>query len=128
MDNLFDKRFTANARQALFHAQNIARERGKTYIGTEHVLLGILTQRRSQGADILVNCGVDLSKLLLVIDFSGSLEETEGDLQGFTPNAEQAITFAMLLAKQYNQSFVATEHLLMGLLSQPRSGAETLLR
>src|SRR3990167_8654951 len=128
MDTPFDKRFTANARQALFHAQNIARERGRSSIGTEHILLGILTQRRSQGADILINCGVDLSKLLLVVDFSGQLEEPQDDLQGMTSSAQQAITFAMLLAKQYGQTYVATEHLLMGVLSQQGSGAESLLR
>jgi ATP-dependent Clp protease ATP-binding subunit ClpC len=124
----FDKRFTTNARKSLFHAQNIARERGRNYIGTEHILLGILTERRSQGADILINCGVDLSKLLLVIDFSDQLEQPDSDLQGLTENAEQAITFAMLLAKQYGQAYVATEHLLMGILSRGGSGAESLLK
>jgi ATP-dependent Clp protease ATP-binding subunit ClpC len=129
MDNPFDKRFTTRAKQSLHHAQNIARERGQHYIGTEHVLLGILTERRSQGADILINCGVDLSKLLMVMDFSSEFErEGAEELQGLTENAQQALEFSLLLAKQYSHAYVGTEHLLLGVLSQPKSGAEALLR
>jgi ATP-dependent Clp protease ATP-binding subunit ClpC len=129
MDNIFDQRFTTNAKNTLKKAQIIAAERHCKFIGTEHILLGMLTERKSQGADILLAAGITVQNLMLVMDFSTSVEEDSGELQtGLTNHAQEAIKYAIYLAKEYSQPYVATEHLLLGILMQHGSGAEALLR
>ncbi len=123
----FDK-FTANAKKALIAAQKEAKKLGNSYIGTEHLLLGILVQKRSLGADILGSFGVDLEKLYLVLDFTpGGIVETKTK-KGLSLHAKKAIEIAVDMARKYNHFYIGTEHLLLGLLSQKNSACYVILK
>jgi ATP-dependent Clp protease ATP-binding subunit ClpC len=125
--NQFDK-FTGNAKKALIAAQKEAKRLGNFYIGTEHLLLGILIQRRSLGADILGSFGVDLEKLYLVLDFTpGGISETKTK-KGLSSHAKRAIEIAVDIARKYDHLYIGTEHLLLGILSQKNSACYVILK
>src|SRR4051794_40347919 len=66
-------RFTENAKRSLENAEQIATQMGSSYVGTEHILLGVLQQETSIGAKILKNVGVTFEKAQLVLSFSQQL-------------------------------------------------------
>jgi ATP-dependent Clp protease ATP-binding subunit ClpA len=65
-------RFTENAKRSLENAETIATQMGSSYVGTEHILLGVLQQETSIGAKILKNVGVTFEKAQLVLSFSAT--------------------------------------------------------
>ncbi len=76
MFNNFDK-FTKEAKRALIVAQDQAREAGLSYVGTEHILLGILTQPESLGASVLLGFGVTVENVKLVLQTVGRANSTK---------------------------------------------------
>ncbi|MEK7529028.1 MAG: ATP-dependent Clp protease ATP-binding subunit [Patescibacteria group bacterium] len=129
MDQRFDK-FTKEAKQALVVAQEKSREAGLNYVGTEHMLIGVLTQKHSLGASVLMNFGVSLDNVYLVLKTvgraqgAGASATKGGGLSGF---AKQAIEIAVRSAHEFGHSFVGTEHLLYGLCSQDNTAATVIL-
>lgn len=128
----FDK-FTKEAKQALIVAQEKARESKLNYVGTEHVLLGILSQSNSLGATILMNFGVSLDNVNLVLKTVGRAQpmakvkktsDAPGGLSGF---AKQVIEDAVKSAYENGHSFVGTEHLLFALMVQENTAATVIL-
>lgn len=128
----FDK-FTKEAKQALIVAQEKARESKLNYVGTEHVLLGILSQSNSLGATILMNFGVSLDNVNLVLKTVGRVQpmakikktlDAPGGLSGF---AKQVIEDAVKSAYENGHSFVGTEHLLFALMVQENTAATVIL-
>jgi ATP-dependent Clp protease ATP-binding subunit ClpC len=121
--------FTKEAKQALIVAQEKAKEAKLNYVGTEHVLIGILSQENSLGASILLNFGVSLENVYLVLNTVGrtqsirEVKEPEG-LSGF---AKQIIEDAVKIAHEYNHAYVGTEHLLFALVSQESTAATVIL-
>src|SRR3990167_6610275 len=99
--NKFEK-FTKEAKQALLVAQDIARQTKTTYIGTEHVLLGILSQQNSLGAAILHNFGVSLENVNLVLKTVGRTTAPQGTKKvasvGLSGFAKKAIEDAVKCA------------------------------
>ena len=129
-DNRFDK-FTKEAKQALIVAQEKARDSKLNYVGTEHVLLGILTQENSLGASILSSFGVSLENVNLVLKTVGrmspvanSSQKGWGGLSGF---AKKVIEDAVRAAHEFNHTFVGTEHLLFALVCQENTAATVIL-
>jgi ATP-dependent Clp protease ATP-binding subunit ClpC len=129
-DNRFDK-FTKEAKQALIVAQEKARESKLNYVGTEHILIGILSQPNSLGASILLNFGVSLENVFLVLKTVGRMNQSPvtsqkgwGGLSGF---AKKVIEGAVLSAHQFNHTYVGTEHLLHALVSQENTAATVIL-
>ena len=129
-DNYFEK-FTKEAKEALIVAQEKAQEANLSYVGTEHILLGILAQASSLGATILNNFGVSLNNVDLVLKTVGRTNAVTatkgiepGGLSGF---AKQVIENAVTCAHKYNHSFVGTEHLLYSLVSQDNTAATVIL-
>jgi ATP-dependent Clp protease ATP-binding subunit ClpC len=129
-DNRFDK-FTKEAKQALIVAQEKAREARLNYVGTEHILIGILSQNNSLGAAILLNFGVSLENVFLVIKTVGRINQPPvnsqkgwGGLSGF---AKKVIEGAVVTAHQFNHAYVGTEHLLYALVSQDNTAATVIL-
>ena len=129
-DNYFEK-FTKEAKEALIVAQEKAQEAKLAYVGTEHILLGILTQSNSLGATILNNFGVSLNNVDLVLRtvgrssaVSGKSSAEPGGLSGF---AKQVIENAVTCAHKYGHSFVGTEHLLYALVAQENTAATVIL-
>lgn len=127
--NKFEK-FTREAKTALVYAQDKAKEAKLNYVGTEHILLGILSQTGSLGAQILLNFGVSLDNVNLVLKTVGrtgpnSLStDGPGGLSGF---AKKVIEDAVKCAHHYNHSFVGTEHLLYAVVDQENTAATVIL-
>lgn len=132
MHNQFDK-FTKEAKRALIVAQEEARATGLSYIGTEHILLGILTQPESLGASVLRNFGVTTENVKLVLKTVGRQRtskdrqpdpSTDSGLSGF---AKRVIEDAVRVAYQFNHAMVGTEHLLYALMNQENTAATVIL-
>ena len=127
MNNQFDK-FTPNAKKALVAAQKEAHRMGSSYIGTEHLILGILLQKKSLGAEILNNSGIRLEKIYLVLEMSvRSISETQTKT-GLSEKAKNSIEQAVDIARRYNHPYIGTEHLLLGLLAQKDSSSAALIK
>ncbi|MGL5831305.1 MAG: ATP-dependent Clp protease ATP-binding subunit [Candidatus Altimarinota bacterium] len=129
-DANFDK-FTKEAKQALVVAQEKAKEAKRNYVGTEHVLIGVLSQPQSLGANILTNFGVSLDNVNLVIKSVGRVNMPQSDQQkgwgGLSGKAKKVIEEAVRSAHVYNHSYVGTEHLLFALVTQEETAATVIL-
>ncbi|MBI2638737.1 ATP-dependent Clp protease ATP-binding subunit [Candidatus Peregrinibacteria bacterium] len=128
-DQRFEK-FTKEAKQALVVAQEKSREAGLNYVGTEHILIGILSQSHSLGASILMNFGVSLDNVYLVLKTVGRAtagQTTQGKGGGLSGFAKQVIEDALKCAHEFNHSFVGTEHLLYALCTQENTAATVIL-
>jgi ATP-dependent Clp protease ATP-binding subunit ClpC len=126
--NHFNK-FTKEAKRALVVAQEKARDAKLSYVGTEHILIGILAQEESLGASVLLNFGVSLDNVYLVLKTVGrstapSSATEPGGLSGF---AKEVIEQAVRVAHEFGHSFVGTEHLLYSLVSQNNTAATVIL-
>lgn len=122
-------KFTKEAKQALIVAQEKAREAQLNYVGTEHILIGILSQDNSLGASILLNFGVSLDNVYLVLKTVGrasapNKSAAPGGLSGF---AKEIIEGAVKVAHDYGHSFIGTEHLLYSLVGQSNTAATVIL-
>ncbi|MFA6917557.1 MAG: ATP-dependent Clp protease ATP-binding subunit, partial [Candidatus Gracilibacteria bacterium] len=124
----FDK-FTKEARQALIVAQEKAREAKLNYVGTEHILIGILAQENSLGASVLLNFGVSLDNVNLVLKTvsRSSVPAPSNEPAGLSGFAKDVIEKAVESAKEFGHSFVGTEHLLYSLVSQQNTAATVIL-
>jgi ATP-dependent Clp protease ATP-binding subunit ClpC len=124
----FDK-FTKEAKQALIVAQEKAREAKLNYVGTEHILIGILAQESSLGASVLLNFGVSLDNVNLVLKTVGrsSAPAPTNEPAGLSGFAKDVIEKAVECAKEFGHSFIGTEHLLYSLVSQQNTAATVIL-
>jgi len=123
-------KFTKEAKRALLVAQEKARESKLGYVGTEHILIGILAQENSLGASILLNFGVSLDNVFLVLKTSGrsSLPDRgTGEPGGLSGFAKEVIEGAVKCAHEFGHSFVGTEHLLYSLVCQNNTAATVIL-
>lgn len=112
-------KFTALAASALTKSRLIACEMGHTYIGTEHLLLGILSVPESAGADMLESHGINFSSTkALMTELLGAGSETRLGNADMTPRLRRVIENSALEAAKYGQSLIGTEHLLLAILSQ----------
>ncbi|MEG2744884.1 MAG: ATP-dependent Clp protease ATP-binding subunit [Oscillospiraceae bacterium] len=120
-------RFTERAKLALEQAQEAAQAMGHSYVGTEHLLLGIAREGEGLGAKILKDNGLDDALITeLVEQFVG--KGTAGiPAQGLTPGAKRVIELAIIDAGRLGHSYIGTEHLLMGILREPESAASRLI-
>ena len=119
--------YTAKAKTALGLAASAARSMGQNYIGTEHILLGLIRQQTGMAAQALLVNGADETKLVdLIMELiapTGHLELKERE--GYSPRAQQVIGLAFQIAEQYHASAVGTEHILMALI---REGSNVAVR
>jgi ATP-dependent Clp protease ATP-binding subunit ClpC len=119
MDNMFE-RFTDRARKVMALANQEAQRFNHEYIGTEHILLGLVKEGSGVGANVLKNLDVDLRKVRLEVEKlvkSGPDMVTMGKLPQ-TPRAKKVIEYAIEEARNLNHNYVGTEHLLLGLLRE----------
>ena len=114
------ERFTDRARKVMALANQEAQRFNHEYIGTEHILLGLVKEGSGVGANVLKNLDVDLRKVRLEVEKlvkSGPDMVTMGKLPQ-TPRAKKVIEYAMEEARNLNHNYVGTEHLLLGLLRE----------
>lgn len=129
-DQRFEK-FTKEAKQALIVAQDKSKEAGLSYVGTEHILIGILSQTHSLGASILMNFGVSLDNVYLVLKTVGraqaGTQQSKAGSGGLSGFAKQVIEDSLKCAHEFGHNFVGTEHLLYALCSQENTAATVIL-
>ncbi len=124
----FLNHLTGNALQSLKHADAIARSFGSAYIGTEHLLLGVLAQDGSMGAKILENAGVTLDRARLALNLTPKTLVINMGAKGLSETAKLTLRMAYDIAQDYGQEFCGTEHILYSILSQKNARATRLLR
>src|SRR2546430_9003782 len=114
------ERFTDRARKVMALANQEAQRFNHEYIGTEHILLGLVKEGSGVGANVLKNLDVDLRKVRLEVEKlvkSGPDMVTMGKLPQ-APRAKKVIEYAIEEARNLNHNYVGTEHLLLGLLRE----------
>ena len=111
--------FTQKANEALNKAISSAEDLGHTYIGSEHMLLGLALTKSSSAATVLKNCGITPEALTdLIKSTVGFGEQVTLTPDQMTPRAKRVIEVAARGAREMGNSFVGTEHLLVGILSE----------
>ncbi len=120
-------RFTERAEAVIKNAQLAARELGHSYVGSEHILLGIAREGGGQGARILRESGLTNSLLTELIEKYVGRGDRGSPAQGLTPRAKRVIELAIGDAGRLGHNFVGTEHLLMGILREPDSTAARII-
>src|ERR1700754_2367304 len=124
----FLSHLTNNALHSLRHADAIARASGSAYIGTEHLLLGVLAQEGSMGAKILEGAGVTLDRARLALNLTPKTLVINVGAKGLSETAKLPLKMAYDVAQDYGQDFCGTEHILYSILSQKNARATILLR
>lgn len=124
---MFD-RFTEKAAEALNLAMKSAGDMGHNYIGSEHILLGLLKEGSGVAAKVLEKAGVGADQIETIIEqLVGRGEPFEVSAQDLTPRGKRVIELAYLEARNMGHNYVGTEHLLMGLLREGDSVAVRIL-
>jgi ATP-dependent Clp protease ATP-binding subunit ClpC len=113
------QRFTERARKVVFYAQEEAQKFGEGYVSTEHLLLGLVRESDSVAARVLDQLGISLAKI------KREVEETlprgdhkSGQEMALTPRAKRVIDLAYDEARNLNNNYIGTEHLLLGLIRE----------
>src|SRR5215211_7806319 len=118
MADRFDK-FTERARKVLQLAQEEAQRFNHNYIGTEHLLLGLVREGEGVAAKVLANLGVELNKVRSAVEFIiGRGDRTVAGDIGLTPRAKKVIELSVDEARRLNHHYIGTEHLLLGLVRE----------
>jgi ATP-dependent Clp protease ATP-binding subunit ClpC len=123
------ERFTDRARKVMQLANQEAQRFNHEYIGTEHILLGLVKEGSGVAANVLKNLEVDLRKIRLEVEKlvqSGPEMVTVGKLPQ-TPRAKKVIEYSMEEARNLNHNYVGTEHILLGLLREQEGVAAQVL-
>src|ERR1700744_1745439 len=124
----FLNHLTNNALQSLKHADAIARSFGSAYVGTEHLLLGVLAQDGSMGAKVLEGAGVTLDRARLALNMTPKTLVINVGAKGLSETAKLTLKMAYDVAQDYSQEYCGTEHILYSILSQKNARATILLR
>ena len=118
MGSRFEK-FSERARRVLSLAQEEAQRFNHNYIGTEHILLGLVRETEGVAARVLSSLSVDLSKVRSAVEFIIGRGEkpAQGEI-GLTPRAKKVVELAVDEARRMNHTYIGTEHLLIGLMRE----------
>ena len=127
MTSRFEK-FSERARRVLSLAQEEAQRFNHNYIGTEHILMGLVRESDGVAAKILSNLGVELNKVRSAVEFIIDRGErsASGEI-GLTPRAKKVIELAVDEARRLSHHYIGTEHLLIGLLREGEGVAAGVL-
>jgi ATP-dependent Clp protease ATP-binding subunit ClpC len=126
----FLSHLTSNARISLHHADIIAQSYGSSYIGTEHLLLGILAQESSVGAKLLADAGVTLNRAQTALNLAPLtvIVGIESDAKSLSEMAKLTLKMSWDIAQEFHHDFLGTEHILYSILNQRNARATVLLR
>lgn len=123
----FLNHLTQNARLSLQHADAIARSAGSVYVGTEHILLGVLSQKTSLGAKLLDKSGVTFKRARTALKLAPDTSEPITG-KGLSEAAKLTLRTSWEIAKEFNQDYCGTEHIIYSILIQKNTRAHTLLK
>src|SRR5882672_3319098 len=127
-DNMFD-RFTDRAKKVMNLARQEAQRFNHEYLGTEHILLGLVQEGSGVAANVLKNMSIDLAKIRSEVEKivkTGPSMVTMGQLP-FTPRAKKVLELSMEEASQLSHNYIGTEHLLLGLIRENEGIAAQVL-
>ncbi len=124
----FVTHLTDNARTSLQHADAIARGYGSAYIGTEHLLLGVLAQGSSVGAKVLADSGITLDRAELALNLTPRNLIVSTGSRGLSETAKLTLKMSWDIAQEFHQDYLGTEHILYSILNQKNARATVLLR
>jgi ATP-dependent Clp protease ATP-binding subunit ClpC len=117
------ERFTERARQVVVLAQDEARALRHNYIGTEHLLLGLLREEEGLGARMLGGLGIEVDEVRnLVRSMVGEGDEASTGQIPFTPAAKETLELSLREALSLGHKYIGTEHVLLGLVRQREGG------
>jgi ATP-dependent Clp protease ATP-binding subunit ClpC len=120
--------FTERARKSIVLAQEEAQRLGNNYIGTEHLLLGIISEGESVAAKVLENLGISLQKVRSEVEaIVGKGGKPTNQEMVFTPRAKRVIELAFEEARNLGHNYIGTEHLLLGLVKEGEGVAARVL-
>ncbi len=124
------KNFTPRARNVLVLAQKEAERFNHDYVGTEHLLLGLIALGEGVAVSVLKSMGLNLDKLRLEVEKQSGVggETKQEGVPPFTPRLKKVLILAANEAKSMNYNFIGTEHLLLALLREGESVAALILR
>lgn len=120
-------KFTNRAQKAIEISNDIAIELGHSYIGTEHILYGLVKEGAGVAAKVLENQNVTEDKIIEKIQELIGTEEPKGETLGFTPRTKRVIENAFIEAKKLGYNYIGTEHLLIGIMREGDSIAVRIL-
>ena len=123
-----ESRLTETARASLERAGSLAHNDGSAYVGTEHILLGVLAQNSSLGAKILAESGVTLDRAELALNLTAKPLVITVVQKGLSAEVVELIRTSWQLAVEFGQERVGTEHIIYGMLQQREARATKLLR
>ncbi|MEA3345109.1 MAG: ATP-dependent Clp protease ATP-binding subunit [Chloroflexota bacterium] len=122
-------RFTKKARQALLFAQEEAHSLNHSYIGTEHLLLGLMQEKKGIAGEVLREFGLNMRQLRRMVERSvgHGRQSAEGDLS-LSPRTKRVIELAVDEARRMGHEYIGTEHLLLGLVREEGGVAVEIMR
>ena len=122
MYNNFESRFTQKAATTLKHAQQCALELGHSYIGSEHMLVGLLREGTGVAAQALRSVGVTEEKIIeKIVELIGTGNTNGVSFTGFTPRSKKILEISMEEAALSGEELIGTEHILLAILKEGRS-------
>jgi len=122
------ERFTERARQVVVLAQEEARTLKHNYIGTEHILLGLLREEEGLAARVLESLDITTERVRAqVVRIVGSGEEVTSGQIPFTPRAKKVLELALREALSLGHNYIGTEHILLGLVRENEGVAARIL-
>lgn len=122
------ERFTDRARRVVVHAQEEARRLNHNYIGTEHLLLGLIAEPDTVSANALVSHGVDVSAIRqAVVRIIGEGTEAPSGHIPFTPRAKKVLELTLRESLQMGHNYIGSEHILLGLIREGEGVAAQVL-
>lgn len=124
----FLNHLTDNAIASLRHADAIARAAGSAYVGTEHLLMGLLAVDNSQAAKSLKRVGVTIDKARMALNLNPKTMTLNMGAKGLSEAAKLTLKMSWEIAQEYAQEYCGTEHILYSILSQKNASATVLLR
>lgn len=124
----FSQFLTDNAKNSLEQADMLARSLGSSYIGTEHLLLGLLSQSESVGARMLADVGVTFDRARTSLNLTPRSLVVSTGQKGLSETAKLTLRMSWEIAQEFHQDICGTEHILFSLLSQKNARATVLLR
>ena len=114
-----NSRFTQSAQNSLNYALDFAREFGHTYIGSEHILLGLMTETDGAAFRLLDSKGASVESIKETVkEISGSNAKTNVSAADMTPRTKKIIESSAYQAMRLGQNYIGTEHILLGLLGE----------
>ena len=123
------ERFTERARQVVVLAQDESRQLKHNYIGTEHLLLGLMREEEGLGARVLESLGVSLEAARGQVErIVGKGDEVVNGQIPFTPRAKKVLELSLREARSLNHNYIGTEHILLGIVRENDGVAMEILR